>query len=216
MSTFFTTKEQYLEFKASWSKAVNSEDAKSKLQPCDEYKYDIPKGTILEGWKQVREGGSMWISKGTGRYKESGWMEGEHHMMYNILRDKPLHTGFSPLVSKRKLNVCESPWHNFYDTVRVLRNRVRTAKMLVKDDETNTFYDKANGFMDKLKTITGSKKKKEGALERWKRENYAEKMHNFLLPFEGAITYKMLAKIDDDSLTLILGFDKQDKPNYLF
>ena len=214
MSNYITTKEEYLQFKSAWSKAVNSVHAKPTFEPCDEWRYDIPKGTLEEDW--IPSGNYAHVRKGTGCYKKSGWMEPEHHMLYNILRGKPLHTGFTALTSKRKLNIHESPWHNFYDTVRCLRNRVRTAKMLVEDDELNNFYDKPTGFLDKLKTLTGDKKKKIGALARWKRENYTEQMYKFLEPFEGEFSYKLLAKIDEDSLTLVLGFDKQDKPNYLF
>ena len=216
MSNYITTKEEFKKIKQAWSRAVNAPEAKAEYIKCDEYRYDIPKGTFIEGWEQFGSSGSYHVRKGTGLYKKSGWMTADHGMVYNILRDKPIHTGFAPVTCKRKISIYESQWHNFYDTVRVIRNRVRIAKALVKDDNINNFYAKENGFLDKLKTLTGSKKKKEGTLQDWQRRNHTENMQKFLLPFDGAITYQMIAKIDDDALTLILGFDRHDKPSYLF
>lgn len=72
---FFDNKEEYLTFKKQWSDAVNSDKAKKQ-----EY-------TDYNGRKQ----------------KKPGWIRAEHHIVYNILRDKPVGHGFTPITSEKKL-----------------------------------------------------------------------------------------------------------------
>lgn len=77
---FFENRTQYLRFKIAWSEAVNSPRAKSSLEPCDEW-----------------IGGSYGrVSKGTGVFRKTGWINAEHHILYNIIRGKPLECGFTP------------------------------------------------------------------------------------------------------------------------
>lgn len=222
MSKYITTKEEFLKIKQAWSKAVNSKKAKPEFISCDEYRYDIPKGTIIEGWVRMSDGGygndctGHWVSKGTGVYKKTGWIHGSHHMLYNIIRNKPLHTGFTELTSKRKLNIYESPYHNFYDTVRILKSIVHSAKALVKHDNETKFYNKPNGFMNKISALVDKKKNKNDAMALWALKAHVSKLQSVLEPFDGVITYEMISRIDEDALDIILRFDRQDKPSYLF
>ena len=68
-NTQFINKEHYLAFRKAWSNAVNSEKAKKKL-------------VDAESW----EGHAI-------RVTEDGWIDGAHHILYNILRRRDYDRG---------------------------------------------------------------------------------------------------------------------------
>lgn len=76
---FFETKEDYLKFKKQWASAVNDPKAKKEL---------------------IREKTS-WGT--THVYQKKGWLQAVHHIIYNIVRDKPLNHGFTPITNKDKI-----------------------------------------------------------------------------------------------------------------
>lgn len=71
---FFNDKEDYLKFKKQWGEAVRSAEAKSTL-----------------------------IRDSYGAHREKGWLQAVHHIIYNIVRDKPLNHGFVPITNEQKL-----------------------------------------------------------------------------------------------------------------
>lgn len=71
---FFDTKEDYLKFKKQWASAVNDPKAKKEL-----------------------------IRGSYGAYQKKGWIKPVHHIIYNIVRNKPLDYGFTPITSEKKL-----------------------------------------------------------------------------------------------------------------
>jgi len=215
MSEFITSKEQFQKIKQAWSIAVNSPKTKKTLEACDEYKYDVI-GTIPEGWEPVQPGSHAYISKGTGRYRQPGWVQAEHHLLYNILRDKPLHTGFSPIKNPNKLNPYISNMHNFYIFILSLKARVEEARLLVKHNNLNKFYKKESGFMDKVMSLatTKVKKKNKDELTPWQVENYTKYTSWILDPFDGTVTLEMLAEVDAEQLKMIMMFDRHNKKNY--
>ena len=119
---FFNTQEEYLNFRNAWSQTVNSKEAKPTYEPCYEYRYDVPKGSLDENW--VQQSSYCWRSKEkTGSNKRPGCMEASHHMLYNILRNKPIHNGFTPITNKNKLN----PFISDYDPLmQCLRKTIWT------------------------------------------------------------------------------------------
>lgn len=238
MSHYIATKEEYLRIKQAWSKAVNSDKAKDVLVPCDEYRYDVAPGSYQEKWKKINE--YTWKSANTGHMRVSGWITAEHHLLYNILRGKPLHTGFNPIKNPNKLNVYISDMHNFYHSVQILRNRVDMAQKLIKDREAveklrteHTFVNMVDklrefmkskdvnmleentGFIGLVNKLRGHLKNKPKDLLSESSKKYNElRLEHFLAPFEGAITNDMLAKLDGEQLQMILMFDRHQANNY--
>jgi hypothetical protein len=82
MKTIFNSKEQYLAMKAQWAHSSKSIKCKSILLPCDE-------------WLSAAIHGRGGFSKGTGIIRKHGWMQAEHHVLYNLLRNKPSSNGFT-------------------------------------------------------------------------------------------------------------------------
>jgi len=237
---FFTSQEHFYEFKAAWANAVNSPEAKKTYLPCDEYRYDIKKGTFIEGWEPYGSGGYVHVSKGTGTEVFKGWVKAEHTILYNILRGKPLHTGFNAVSNPKKRNRWTSDMNMFYLAVIGLENRVTWAKDLIEDDNAMEKFRKENGVItvvEKLnlflkgvnenidlvenerfialvnKIRTYSKKPKE-ILSAGSREFKERKLNEFLEPFNGTLTLEMLVKVDAKQLKTIQLFNRQQTDNY--
>jgi len=243
MSTtkFFTSKEQYLRFRSAWANAVTSPKAKHTFEPYDEYRYDIPKGTIIEGWKPYGTNGYAHVSKGTGKYRKSGWIKAEHTILYNILRGKPLHTGFTPIRNPNKLGMYEGEMNTFYIAVNILKNRVEWAKEIIADrdvikklkkdhtfltaiDKLRLFLHESKndellendtGFVSLVEKMRGHiKRKPKGLLSASSKKYKEERLSEFLLPFDGAITIKTLAKLDDDTDNVLSPLDDMMDRHY--
>ena len=82
-------KTRYKSFRRQWARAVNDPRAKSKIVACDEY--------IVNS-----KGVGMW-SKGTGRCRKTGWIHPAHHVLFNLILERDLDTGFTPVTAKRKM-----------------------------------------------------------------------------------------------------------------
>ena len=75
MTTLFKNKEHYLAFRAEWASAVNSPKAKSTLKS--------------DAW-------STW--------RVQGWVHAEHSILFNILTNRHIAAGFTPITKLKKLD----------------------------------------------------------------------------------------------------------------
>jgi len=98
----FNTKEQYLSFRAAWKSAVNSEKAKKTLKT------------------------SEW-----GTYREDGWLDASHHILFNILRGRAADRGFTPVTNTNKLKSGTYLNHGLYFGMSSLMSLQSTAKKIV-------------------------------------------------------------------------------------
>ena len=119
--TFFKHKEHYLAFRAAWAKAVNSEKAKSRTVPCDEWNED-----------------TCDFTKGTGRARVKGWVTGAHVMLYNILRGKAHDVGFTPITNTNKLQNGSHINEGLYQARNMLSRQIRHANRALKSDNPLT------------------------------------------------------------------------------
>lgn len=71
---YFENKEDYLTFRKAWAKATNDPRSKSEL--------------LENNW---------------GKYRKDGWLTAAHHMLFNILCDRPVDVGFTPITNRNKL-----------------------------------------------------------------------------------------------------------------
>ena len=213
--------------------------SKPHLESFDEwYKQSTYKGST-DGLERTN-GNNYWISKGTGRTKMPGWIKSEHTMLYNILRGKPVHTGYNPITNPRKMNRWLSDMNTFYLTVVALENRVRWAQSLIADDKALAKYRKEHGvisvveklnlfvkginenfdlvdnerFITLVNNIRKYSKKPKDILCPGSREWREENIEEFLEPFAGTVTLEMLVKVDVDQLKMIKMFDRNQKTNY--
>lgn len=158
----FETKEHYLTFRKAWASAVNDPRAKSHIEPCDEY---LDSRDELGHWRKGR------ISKGTGKKRVRGWLTGAHHILFNLLLDRPIETGFTPVTSKTKLEggmyfnfglyfaVHELKWFIDFDVKRSRR-------------ELDRFFKEEN------------------------RQWAMQSVEKFLAPFNGTVTVDMILALD--------------------
>jgi hypothetical protein len=49
-----------------------------------------------------------YLSKGTGIHRQTGWITPSHHLLYNIIRGKPIENGFTPRIWKRHIQLIGS------------------------------------------------------------------------------------------------------------
>lgn len=155
----FETKEQYLNFRAAWASAVNDERVKKKLVT------------------------KVWSHNGTKEeYKERvpGWISAAHHMLYNILRNKPFDNGFTPVTKPSKLLNGHSPNYGLYMAANHLKSVIRDAK-------------KVTGEID-ISYLGNSAARQEGALKRTLR---------FLEPFNKTVSIELLASFEPPKVELI-------------
>jgi len=157
-TSIFVSKEHYLAFRVAWSNAVNSEEAKSKVVPCNEY---IPKET----------GYGYTFSEGTGRCRHDGWINAEHAVLYNLLRDKPIYYGFTIVTNRLKLINGMAPHHGFHVGVSGLHSMIRYANELLSHDKSR-------------------------ASASWLKYRQ-EEIDDFLKPFAGTVSLEMLAALKD-------------------
>lgn len=83
MTTYFETKEQYLTFRKAWTKAVNDDRAKKTLRE-----------------EKVKVGKTIYINK----YRDEGWITSTHHVLFNLLCQRPIDNGFTPVTNRNKLS----------------------------------------------------------------------------------------------------------------
>lgn len=100
--SIFNTKEQYLSFRDAWKAAINNDKAKKHLKTND-----------------------------YGTYREDGWLQAEHHILFNILCGRPADRGFTPVTNINKLKSGMYLNHGFYFGMSRLRNMHNTAKKII-------------------------------------------------------------------------------------
>jgi hypothetical protein len=175
----FKTKEEYLNYISGWKSATNAEEAKSKRIVCDHKQYNWSySGWGSEELARFEELGYKNIEKYSyvipdgGHCKMAGWLNAEHYIFHNMMRDKDPKRGFSPK-SKRKLQYPETPWYGFVSAAFQL-------EMIVKDAEL---------YIDHVGKGKGSKWSMAG-----------NRVKAFLVPFGGKVTLSDLIKINREEL----------------
>lgn len=165
MTTQFKSKEHYIAFLNAWKTAVNSDKAKSTVKH-DSY-------TVSSG-----------NSTTTFHYAErvSGWMTGAHHVLYNILRNRTFHRGFTMVSNKNKLLHGTSPCLGLYQATQELRH---IQKMIRQEAEHNAKPETKRKLLD-----WNSKKKDDGVF--WG----TSRIDAFLAPFNGTVDRDMIMDID--------------------
>lgn len=130
-TTFFNDKEQYLNFRKAWAVAVNSPEAKSHLEVCDEA---IKPGT-------ERNPNSLYYkrSKGTGRRRVQGWITASHMILYNLLREKNMENGFTNVTNEIKLQNGMLANHGLYFANQCLLDICRIASMFEDPTKVHTY-----------------------------------------------------------------------------
>jgi hypothetical protein len=123
MTTYFETKEQYLNFRKAWAIAVNDERAKKKLEK--------------NSWGDI--------------VRVPGWTTSAHFMLYNILRGKSIYHGFVPVKNKNKLTNGAYINHGFYEAARDLRHVIRCAQ--ASEERTSYQSRVLDLFMDPIKDV---------------------------------------------------------------
>ena len=105
---FFDTKEDYLNFKKQWASAVNDKRAKKEL---------------------IKKSYTHYGNEVDCSYQKKGWVQAVHHVIYNIVRDKPFDYGFTAITDKNKLqNNFGNPTHAFDSALYMLGVFQRSAK----------------------------------------------------------------------------------------
>jgi len=152
---FFTDKQHYLNFRKAWTNAVNSPRAKSHLEPWDE-------------WHKTKP-----ITRGTGKIRIQGWITGAHVILYNLLREKQSHDGFTPITNKHRLLNGAYLTHGLYFATYELNDYCGMAKAILSNNSP-FYYPHANDSVEK-----------------------------FLEPFEGTVTPEMLSMITTEKVNQI-------------
>jgi len=105
-----------------------------------------------------------------------GWLRAEHMILYNILRQRAFDKGFSPITNTNKLENGAYINYGLYNAWNTLSSHIGRAKKIVE-------ADKKGGFL-KLKRST--------TVSEWD----TKYVKDFLEPFAGTVTVKMLAKVE--------------------
>lgn len=160
----FNSKEHYFAFRKAWAVAVNDPRAKPHLEPCNEFVYRTNTFGQKIHYKPI-------ISEGTGKKRIPGWLTRSHHVLYNLLLNRPVETGFTPITNKTKLK--NGTYFNFglYFAVRELK-----------------------WFIDF--EIKRSQREVEGWFKQENKDWATEKVEKFLAPFDGTVTIDMILALE--------------------
>jgi hypothetical protein len=133
----------YEHFRICWAKAVQDENAKSKLVPCDVYKRN--------------DHGQWFLHKKGGIERKKGWITPAHYVLYNLIVNRPLNIGFAPITSKTKLDSVSTPWQHFNEAIAELEQLVELAQKYTKEPIQNKLqYNELSRVMDFLKPLRDS------------------------------------------------------------
>ena len=161
MKTHFENKEHYLNFRKAWAAAVTSPLAKPTY-----------KTQTFKHWKT----GSLT----TVVSKEHGWITLTHHMLYNILRNKPITMGFTAVTNKNKLAAGMDPNYSARLAHGLVGDWIRRARFLDNDEHSQPWGEFKNM----------------GLMNDHKRELYTRQLEQFFKVFDGTVTTEMLANIE--------------------
>ena len=164
-NTNFKSKEHYLAFRKAWSTAVNSDKAKSTVKH-DSYTVSSGNSTTTFDYAE----------------RVSGWMLGAHHVLYNMLRGRTFHRGFSVVSNKNKLLNGTSPVAGLYEAVRTLKH---VQKMIRQEQEHEAKPETKRKLLD-----WNRKKKDDGVF--WG----TSRIDEFLAPFDGTVDREMILALD--------------------
>ncbi len=169
----FESAEQYYAFRLSWKAAVKHSRSKSTLATHDEFVFDSVAGKCTK-------------TKDSGQHKVPGWVTASHHLLFNILRGRDIHTGFTPITNPNKIvSNSNNPDHAFgYAKNNVYTICVSAQRHVGKREES--VWVKKNSPDD----IQLFKNKRQKQLE------------EFLEPFGGTVTIEHLANVDTATLVM--------------
>lgn len=108
---YFQTKENYLAFRKAWADAVNSPDAKPRIEEWERTNYFTGSHEIV-------------------RYRVKGNLTATHHLVFNLLRGKDATVGFTPITNKTKLVNGMAINHGLYWARYSLAQIARQAKSI--------------------------------------------------------------------------------------
>ena len=163
MKTNFTNKTHYQSFRQAWANAVNSVTNKSYTKSCDEI-ITIPNTC-----------GQYEISTGTGSEKVPAPITAEHMVLFNLLLDRPIHTGFTPITNKTKLANGAYINQGFYFAVSSLSTTIKIVKKLLNNEG---------------KQIVNLARRYD-----------IERIEKLISPFNGTVTLDMLANLQIPKVT---------------
>lgn len=176
--SYFETKEDYYAFRAAWSRAVTSPKAKKQVSTYEGTSYETRKPCTIHTFQH-------------------GWLHESHMMLYNVLRDKPARSGFAPMKNPKKVHHGEYINRGVWNAANILNSRRQDAEIVLgivipdwpKPKRSKTLADR----------ICGRQCHVERQAFAWERR----RLDNFLAPFDGTVTYEMLAQIPKQSERLL-------------
>ncbi len=160
MKTQFKSKEHYLAFLQAWATAVNSEKGKTHY--------------VEKSWTH----GST-----TEIYNEKvdGWITSAHHVMYNLLRNRTFHRGFTVVSNRNKLLNGADPMFGLY----LATKRLRRVQGMIQQERNHPEYVTTSKMF-------GLKKEQKPTKPYWGTSH----IDAFLEPFGGTIDRDMIMKLD--------------------
>ena len=102
----FKNELHYWAFRKTWCESVNADQTKSQL-----------------------------ITQGTSTYREKGWITSAHVVLFNILCDQPIDTGFTPITNKNKLLNGVYVNNGIYCATQELNSIVQRARKYIENPE---------------------------------------------------------------------------------
>lgn len=162
-NTKFESKEHYLAFRKAWANAVNSDKANSRCET-----------------KTLRISVDDSITEETYTTRISGWIDASHHVLFNMLRDKPFHRGFSLISNRTRLVNGMSPAGKLYEALCDL-NRVKCS------------IEEEAAHPENIKTRKWLVFKQETENRPYWDTPYIDE---FLAPFDGTVTREMILNLD--------------------
>ena len=202
----FITKREYWAFRQVWNRSVNAKKAKARVVPHNEF-LAKKQGQILD--LKTADNSSYYISKNTGHHTETGWINAEHHILYNILLNNEISKGFILTITKKNCNK-ESAMFNFYYSLTNLVRIIKYAELILKDQNIKNKLPEpeVNGITNynEWNTWRDNKPKDQLQLSDLKLKN--KKVDKFLEPLIGGMTKEILVRIDKDWLNSYLLFNE--------
>ena len=122
----FVSKEHYLAFRKAWSNAVNSDKAKTRYEE------------RTRSYCNTRE---------VYKFRIEGWITGAHHVLYNILRNRPFHKGFTMINKPSKIAGGHMPHLGLYQAVGQLKYVLK----LIKQGEEHPVYLERRNILGRKK-----------------------------------------------------------------
>lgn len=183
MTKYFKNKQEYKNFKAAWAIAVNSPKAKSSFIPC----YEYIRNSSTDTYNVTKEK--------TGKRYNPGWISSSHMLLFNILTNKPLTTGFNILTNKTKKQNGLSPYDGVIKAVYNLNSILRCCKHILFEPEQKLVIAK------KLKDPFNNSE----PLPSFDKLSYNQKkIFKFLEPFNGTVTIETLLMVSNISIKSVI------------